>query len=47
MKWFVLKKPRRSLRMALHYWFPHKLTLTHNSDGTPRQAIYAWLWWNI
>ena len=37
----VLKKPTRSLRMALKYWWPKRLTLKHN----PR--IHAWLWWNF
>jgi hypothetical protein len=36
----VLKKPLRSLSMALKYWLPHRLTL----DCHPR--IHAWLWWN-
>ena len=33
--------PYRSLRKALRYWRPRRLTLKHN----PR--IHAWLWWNI
>jgi len=42
MDWpIVFKKPLRSLRQALHYWLPRRLTLKHN----PR--IHAWLWWNF
>lgn len=33
--------PYRSLRKALRYLRPRRLTLKHN----PR--IHAWLWWNI
>ena len=41
MKYPVLAVPRRSLRKALRYWHPHRLTLRHN----PR--VHAWLWWNF
>lgn len=37
----VLAKPIRSLRIALRYWLPKRLTLKSNP------AIYAWLWWNF
>ena len=36
----VFKRPIRTLRTALQYWLPKRLTLGHH----PR--IYAWLWWN-
>jgi hypothetical protein len=36
----VLKRPIRTLRMALRYLTPTRLTLPHNPP------IYAWLWWN-
>lgn len=37
----VLAYPRRSLRRALRYWRPKRLTLPSN----PR--VHAWLWWNF
>ena len=37
----VRKVPHRTLRIALRYWFPHRLTLAKN----PR--VHAWLWWNF
>ena len=36
----ALRRPIRSLRQALRYCWPKRLTLAHG----PR--IYAWLWWN-
>jgi len=36
-----LKKPIRSIRIALKYWWPRRLTLKDN----PR--VHAWLWWNF
>lgn len=36
-----LAKPLRSIKKALHYWKPTRLTLKVN----PR--IHAWLWWNF
>jgi hypothetical protein len=37
----AMAKPIRSLKSALRYWYPKRLTLEHN----PR--IHAWLWWNF
>lgn len=37
----VIKRPIRSLWMALRYIIPKRLTMRHN----PR--ISAWLWWNF
>lgn len=31
----------RSLKIALRYWWPHRLTMKYN----PR--VHAWLWWNF
>jgi len=36
-----LARPIRSLRVALKYWWPKRLTLS----GHPR--VHAWLWWNF
>jgi hypothetical protein len=41
MKIIVFKKPFRTLRQALYYWHPKRLTLKEN----PR--VHAWLWWNF
>lgn len=38
----TLRRPIRSLRMALRYWKPYRLTL----DIPGRPDIRAWLWWN-
>ena len=35
----VLKRPIRSLRGALRYLFPKRLTISP-------PHVYAWLWWN-
>jgi hypothetical protein len=40
MKSLVLKRPIRSFRTALFYWYLKRITISHNP------AIYAWLWWN-
>lgn len=37
----VIAKPVRSIKMALRYILPRRLTLRRNP------AIYAWLWWNF
>lgn len=37
----VLAEPKRTLKKALSYWFPWRLTLKSN----PR--VHAWLWWNF
>jgi len=36
-----LKRPARSMRNALRYIVPRKITLETNPP------IYAWLWWNF
>lgn len=36
-----LKRPIRTFKMALRYWYPKRLTMKYN----PR--IHAWLWWNF
>lgn len=46
-----LKRPLRSIRMAMRYWWPKKLTLdrTINEKGeyvVNQVRVYAWLWWN-
>ena len=38
---FVLKRPIRTLRVALRYFIPRRLTL----DCNPR--VHVWLWWNF
>jgi len=40
-RWPGLKIPHRSIKMALRYWYPKRLTLKSN----PR--VHAWLWWNF
>lgn len=37
----VIAKPIRSLRIALRYIIPRRLTMLHD----PR--VHAWLWWNF
>ncbi len=37
----VLKKPIRTIKHAISYSWPRRLTLKHN----PR--IHAWLWWDF
>lgn len=39
----VIKRPIRTLRQALRYWCPARLTL--RLPDRPR--IHAWLWWNF
>ena len=46
MRWhfsfpIVFKKPYRTFKMAMRYWYPRRLTLKCN----PR--VHAWLWWNF
>jgi len=37
----VLAKPIRTIKQAIRYWFPYRLTLKHN------KRVHAWLWWNF
>lgn len=37
-----LSRPIRSLRVALSYWWPYRLTM----DFANRPAIWTWLWWS-
>ena len=45
----VLKRPIRSLRVALRYWYPTRLTLgPYVFLGMEYKAhCWAWLWWNF
>jgi hypothetical protein len=38
---WVLAKPTRTVRRAMRYWRPKRLTLKENPP------VYAWLWWNF
>lgn len=40
-QYVFLAKPIRPLRIALQYWRPYRLTLSHNPH------VHAWLWWNF
>lgn len=39
----VLAKPTRSLKRALHFWYPKRLTFKDN----PKIRGCGWLWWNL